>query len=94
MNELRSSRIGWYLVSGSLEKNAYAQETITRISRIKANTAFTMNQTTPRTPFARPGRPKTLEKKIIRSMLKAFMEAMLIAKPFVCLFMYGRIQHR
>ena len=64
-----------------------------RMRRINAKTALTKNQTTPRIPFARPGRLKTLEKKIMRSILKVFIAAMEIAKPFVCLFMYGRIQH-
>ena len=65
-----------------------------RMSKISAKTALTTNQTTPRIPFARPGRLKTSEKKIMRSMLKVLIAAMEMAKPFVCLFMYGRIQHK
>lgn len=60
---------------------------MTRMRRTSANTALTTNQTTPRIPFARPGRLKTSEKKIMRSMLNALILAMEIANPFVCLFM-------
>jgi len=62
--------------------------------RTRAKTALMMNHATPRIPLARPGRPKMFEKKIMRSILKALIEAMAMAKPFVCLFMYGRCQQR
>jgi hypothetical protein len=59
---------------------------MTRMRRTNAKTALTMNQTTPSIPFARPGRLKTSEKKIMRSMLNVLIEAMDMAKPLVCLF--------
>lgn len=54
MNEPRSSRIGWYLVSGFFETNAYTEDIKTRTRRIRAKAALTMKKITPTTPVTMP----------------------------------------
>lgn len=54
MNEPRSSRIGWYLVSGFFETKAHTVEIKTRIRRVSANPALMIKKITPTTPVTMP----------------------------------------
>jgi len=91
MNDIRSSFINWYRVSGLLWNSIIVVVTISMRRRISEKAALAIQSTTPTTPITRGGRPRTSVKVNRKMALTKLIEQMAILNVFVLLSIQGRM---